>query len=79
MTGPEHYQEAERIIALVWGGTASDTLLSEPKLIALAQVHATLAQAAATAMTVAQMPDPDFVAWDKVCGVDVEGEVGARG
>ena len=44
MTGPEHYQEAERQIALVDGGAAD----WEP-LAASAQVHATLALAAATA------------------------------
>lgn len=40
MNGPAHYREAERLLRL------ADT---EPGLAALAQVHATLAQAAATA------------------------------
>lgn len=48
MTGPEHYRQAERLIAAV---TLDDGHLIEddPNVIALAQVHATLALAAATA------------------------------
>lgn len=45
MTGPEHYQEAERLLA----GAAGYFDQIEPNRIALAQVHATLALAAATA------------------------------
>lgn len=54
MTGPEHYREAERLIERAHG--------IEPELpvsgttIALAQVHATLALAAATAEPVVQAP-----------------------
>jgi hypothetical protein len=49
MTGPQHYKEAERILA----GDALEALLAgglEPhEAFALAQVHATLALVAATA------------------------------
>ena len=67
MTGPEHYLEAERL-------TVIDDLHEPPTSgnIALAQVHATLALAAATAMaTYSQdgMSMTEFAAWDKVCGV----------
>lgn len=46
MTGPQHYTEAQRLLAIVKRGayTGDDTA----SLIAAAQVHATLAQAAAT-------------------------------
>jgi hypothetical protein len=55
MTGPEHYREAERLLAL--------------NMLARAQVHATLAGAAATAMShwnsPADLPMPldDRLAW----------------
>jgi len=47
MTGPEHYTEAERLLAFNAGNRADP---SEPAFIAAAQVHATLALAAATAL-----------------------------
>lgn len=48
MTGPEHYREAERLIAAgEYDETGEDVLHARD--IALAQVHATLALAAATA------------------------------
>ena len=48
MTGPEHYREAERLMAPK-PGTEARTFLPTPLEISLAQVHATLALAAATA------------------------------
>lgn len=77
MTGPEHYLEAERLIG-------DDPLYDPPSAgnIALAQVHATLALAAATAMGHCDsMDDFDYMAWDKACGVTVPGvrvEAGAE-
>jgi len=56
MTGPEHYQEAERLI----GG------FYDAKDVQLAMVHATLALAAATAVSGNDMHDPDFRAWAAV-------------
>jgi hypothetical protein len=56
MTGPEHYREAERLTAIARAeGGASGGLYSwhetQPALIlAEAQIHATLAVAAATAL-----------------------------
>ncbi len=47
MTGPEHYQEAERMLAVAEGYGIPDQRGRD--LAALAQVHATLALAAATA------------------------------
>ena len=49
MTGPEHYREAERLISTT---VEKDGLIGtpHPHVLALAQVHATLALAAATAL-----------------------------
>ncbi|MFB8101313.1 hypothetical protein ACFC3O_00500 [Streptomyces sp. NPDC056007] len=46
MTGPEHYREAERLLALA-------DYHDDPARCAAAQVHATLALAAATAVNTA--------------------------
>jgi hypothetical protein len=52
MTGDQHYQEAERLVAAAGGArellTNEGVPLAAPDLIAAAQVHATLALAAAT-------------------------------
>lgn len=50
MNGPEHYVEAERLLAVVDNGQAADTDLATSELLAMAQVNATLALAAATAL-----------------------------
>lgn len=54
MTGPEHYREAERLLDLADHGAESDdgyrmTSEWDADMLAAAQVHATLATAAATA------------------------------
>lgn len=63
MTGPEHYAEAEALAAKIADGAVD----WEP-IAALAQVHATLALAAATAMNDADggMVPTDWNAWAKV-------------
>ena len=63
MSGPEHYQEAERILA---GIEASPSLLNETEttLALRAQAHATLALAAATAID----PDRQREEWREVAG-----------
>lgn len=53
MTGPEHYREAEDILNQPWQDETHARLF-----IAQAQVHATLALAAATALNLPH-PDPD--------------------
>jgi hypothetical protein len=54
MTGPEHYREAERLLN-EWGfSTARGATVAPPAdVMALAQVHATLALAAAMSPSVA--------------------------
>ena len=61
MTGPEHYREAERLLDL---STADN-----PVTAAEAQVHATLALAAATAISSTCMPGADWDAWQQAAGV----------
>jgi hypothetical protein len=64
MTGPEHYAEAERLLAAFDG--FDPTRRTELPLVGLfmaeAQVHATLALAAATALGTEQYA-PDSTAW----------------
>lgn len=78
MTGPEHYREAERLTAVVTKPDAlSGNRLLQPgdhrDILALAQVHATLAHAAATALCgdvlVVDYLDPDVHAWCIAAGV----------
>ena len=52
MSGPAHYLEAERLIGLVEAGASPDTMLASDELLTAAQVHATLALAAATAANI---------------------------
>lgn len=56
MTGPEHYREAERLIATLDHGDHGDgspiVRADDTAAILLAQVHATLADAAATAANI---------------------------
>lgn len=75
MTGPEHYQEAERILSNLHEIEASSDaeLPAEIGLaLAKAQVHATLASAAATALNdhthdgEGGMPVDDWKAWKEV-------------
>ncbi|MER8219736.1 hypothetical protein ABTZ58_03880 [Streptomyces sp. NPDC094143] len=77
MTGPEHYREAERLIRSL--KTDSGAVYIEPgneQVSAIAQVHATLALAAATAMSGTKngMAPVDFKAWDAVAGVPMDGD-----
>jgi len=89
MTGPEHYRDAERLATeavrvspsfndLPFGEHVTGTQHAE-ELLALAQVHAMLALAAATALGArgtdnrpAGMHLEDFIAWDDVAGVEGE-------
>ena len=74
MTGPEHYSEAERLLAGVTMGTThpdgSPVIRSdEPETIAAAQVHATLALAAAFACArLGELPVWDADAWQDLAG-----------
>lgn len=72
MTGPDHYTEAERLLAgVTMDATHPDGSAvirsDEPETIAAAQVHATLALAAATALgregEGRTQPSKDKAAW----------------
>ncbi|WP_103338760.1 hypothetical protein [Amycolatopsis sp. CA-126428] len=66
MTGPEHYREAERLIR-----ASSGDYVEAGDALAEAQVHATLALAAATASGAwAEMSDDESRSWDKAIGVE---------
>jgi hypothetical protein len=81
MTGPEHYREAERLIK----GLTTDTGAvyvedGNEQALALAQVHATLALAAATSMSApldgepeTGLPQRDAEAWYQAAGVKPKG------
>lgn len=68
MTGPEHYQAAEKLLKRLSGQDPGSPWYHG--ITAAAQVHATLAVAAATAMSHwnspdMPMPQPDRLAWEK--------------
>jgi hypothetical protein len=65
-TGPEHYSQAEQLLADAFA--SSDTTYEghnqeADRLIAAAQVHATLAQAAATAMASYSADGMEYAEW----------------
>lgn len=63
MTGPEHYREAERLVGEVIDKELPDHVVRG--YMATAQVHATLALAAATALRGinAPLPEKDWDSW----------------
>lgn len=66
-TGPEHYQAAELLLDMA----SNDELGSDAEIyhVAKAQVHATLAHAAAKAMADGDwMPSQDSAAWREAAG-----------
>lgn len=75
-TGPEHYREAERLLAVADGYDKKSAPQLADRRRAAAQVHATLALTAATAMTAVPtspgedsgMTTPEFDAWEEVAG-----------
>jgi hypothetical protein len=70
MTGPEHYQQAERLLAISFQTRPEDE--DQPRLVWTANVHATLALAAATALHPGL-----FDAWYDVAGPKDSGVPGA--
>jgi Spy/CpxP family protein refolding chaperone len=67
MTGPEHYREGERLLRVA--GASEDAPQTCAQLLAEAQVHATLALVAASAMAAASsLPPSDAVGWAGACG-----------
>jgi hypothetical protein len=64
VTGPEHYVAAEGL--LVRAGSPEASGDQERHAVAAAQVHATLALAAATALNESGLPFDDHQAWREV-------------
>lgn len=73
MTGPEHYRYAE--ILLDEAGDAENGSDHERYLVAKAQVHATLAVAAATALGSADLPSGDWDDWRFVASAGHAGRI----
>ncbi|WP_301126847.1 hypothetical protein [Streptomyces cacaoi] len=73
MTGPEHYREAEALLVLGADYDSDGAAISAQRCRVEAQVHATLALAAATAL-VDETPRSDshseYRAWAEVAGSD---------
>jgi hypothetical protein len=65
MTGPEHYKEAENILARAADADPDSANDDVRMLVEFAQVHATLALAAATASGLHKvgLADEEAVAW----------------
>ena len=63
MTGPEHYKTAEDLIGGIEDHGGDFTPEGRADVIALAQVHATLALAAATATGSEDHPRSDWDEW----------------
>jgi hypothetical protein len=65
VTEPEHYQEAERLVAGILEGRYDESERPGSELLAIAAVHATLAAAAAAALGASAA---DSRAWTEVAG-----------
>ena len=70
MTGPEHYLEAERLLADRSNLSGRRTGVVTEEVAAHAQVHATLALAAATALAGENL---DLRAWRDAAGTKLSG------
>jgi len=69
MTGSDHYKEAERFLGIVINGELLHTPDMRLRLATVAQVHATLALAAATALgNTDGMLSEDANAWQDTAG-----------
>jgi len=63
VTGPEHYRAAEELLAEIKDGDPDASHTAAALLLGMAQVHATLALAAATALGSPDQPTWDWEAW----------------
>ncbi len=76
MTGPEHYREAELLLSDQGSceyACPHSGCVHEMRLIAIAQVHATLALAAASAIQTLNAPG-QFRAWREAIEAQVPGD-----
>jgi hypothetical protein len=82
MTGPQHYQRAEQLIKQANAITDGFPSAAYEQALLEAQVHATLALAAATAMNDFNpngdgIPAPDWAAWKAAAATPAPPEGGA--
>jgi len=84
LNGPEHYREAERLqrhaaeLVGTFEGARSATPAEQAHraaVLADAQIHATLALAAAIGMS-ASLPNPEAAEWRKAAGIRLDGRLG---
>lgn len=69
MRAVEHYTEAENVLALVARGEANEDSDERAAVLAIAQVHATLALAGATALQAYTTGDETELAeWERATG-----------
>jgi hypothetical protein len=73
MTGPDHYRVAEKLLDR-YGDGEKRSHAEMTEIIAMAQVHATLALAAATAIApgVSDEVSPDWYAWFSAAGTQTQ-------
>jgi len=77
-SGADHYVLAEELIGCAKSDGGSMTPEGRADIIALAQVHATLANAAANALSAyGVMPLADYRAWRAVCSEPEEAAMAA--
>lgn len=75
MNGPVHYSASEKLLAAALNIGTDVPREDIRAMVEMAQVHATLALAAATAMNgLDRMDEDDFREWDRVAGVQPDGE-----
>lgn len=72
MTGPEHYREAEELLAIARKPSIDGRDGAATRALATAQVHATLALAAATVIQPSGYgcDRPEWIEWANVVSVD---------
>lgn len=82
MTGAEHYRQAEKLLANAWqkGGPNGDAFIrtdnQRDAMLVSAQAHATLALAAATALSqTGEMYVPDAEAWEQAASAHTRAAV----
>lgn len=74
MNGPQHYSASEKLLTAALTVAGDMPIEDVQATVEMAQVHATLALAAATAMNgIDRMDEDDFREWDKVAGVQLDG------
>ncbi|MGH3846762.1 MAG: hypothetical protein ACRDS0_35875 [Pseudonocardiaceae bacterium] len=75
MTGPEHYQRAQELLAAAAAAVERGDFDGADRHVRFAQAHAQLATAAAAALATDLMRGPDTYAWTEVAGTKLSSEL----